>query len=137
MVEVGSCDHGPTAYHLRMVRVTGLDHIVLSVDDVEKTLAWYCDELGLVPMEVEEWRAGKALFPSARIDATTIIDFIPRQEAVAVKNLDHLCLVIEPTDDLAGFDVAAGPVSRSGAQGIATSFYVYDPDGNLVELRYY
>ena len=120
-----------------MVRVTGLDHIVLSVADTEKTLAWYCDELGLEPMLVEEWRAGEAPFPSARIDATTIIDFIPRQDAVAVKNLDHLCLVIEPTDDLAGFEILEGPVPRSGAQGMATSFYVFDPDGNLVELRYY
>ena len=120
-----------------MVRVTGLDHIVLAVADVEKTLAWYCDELGLEPMGVDEWRAGTALFPSARIDATTIIDFIPRQEDVAVKNVDHICLVIEPTDDLATLDVVQGPVPRGGAQGMATSFYVYDPDGNLVELRYY
>ena len=120
-----------------MVRVTGLDHIVLAVSDVEKTLAWYGDDLGLEPMQVDEWRAGTASFPSARIDATTIIDFIPRTEAVTTKNLDHLCLVVDPVEALEGFDVVQGPVPRSGAQGMATSFYVYDPDGNLVELRYY
>jgi catechol 2,3-dioxygenase-like lactoylglutathione lyase family enzyme len=119
-----------------MVRVTGLDHIVLAVADVEKTLAWYCD-LGLEPMQVEEWRAGEVPFPSARIDATTIIDFIPRSDAVDTQNLDHLCLVIEATDDLGHLEVLEGPVPRSGAQGMATSFYVRDPDGNLVELRYY
>lgn len=120
-----------------MVRVTGLDHIVLSVADVEKTLTWYCDQLGLEPMCVDEWRAGDAPFPSARVDATTIIDFIQRQDDVVVKNMDHLCLVIEPTDDFAGLDIVQGPVPRSGAQGTATSFYLFDPDGNLVELRYY
>ena len=120
-----------------MVRVTGLDHIVLAVSDVEKTLAWYCDELGLEPMELEEWRAGQAPFPSARIDLTTIIDFIPRTEAVTSKNLDHLCLVVEPNDDWSGFEIRSGPSQRSGAQGLATSVYVYDPDGNVVELRYY
>jgi len=122
-----------------MIRVTGLDHIVLSVADVEKTLAWYCDELGLEPMQVEEWRAGTAFFPSARINATTIIDFIPRRadEEVAAKNLDHFCLVVEPGADFSDFDVLEGPVPRLGAQGTATSFYVSDPDGNLVELRYY
>ncbi len=119
-----------------MVRVTGLDHIVLAVADVEQSLAWYCD-LGLEPMQVEEWRAGKVFFPSARIDATTIIDFIPRTDDVAVRNLDHLCLVIEPTDDLGPLEVLEGPVPRSGAQGMATSFYVRDPDANLVELRFY
>jgi catechol 2,3-dioxygenase-like lactoylglutathione lyase family enzyme len=118
------------------VRVTGLDHIVLAVGDVEKTLAWYCDELGLEPMQVDEWRAGKAFFPSARINATTIIDFIPRNGDVTAKNLDHFCIVVEPTD-FAGLDVLEGPVPRSGAQGVATSVYVHDPDGNLVELRYY
>jgi catechol 2,3-dioxygenase-like lactoylglutathione lyase family enzyme len=119
-----------------MPRVTGLDHIVLSVADVEKTLAWYCD-LGLAPMQVEEWRAGTAPFPSARIDATTIIDFVPRTADVTERNLNHLCLVIEPTEDFGALEIVQGPVPRSGAQGMATSFYVYDPDGNVVELRYY
>jgi len=119
-----------------MVRVTGLDHIVLSVSDVEKTLAWYCEVLGLEAMQLDEWRAGAASFPSARVSDTTIIDFIPRADGVSVKNLDHFCLVIEPTD-FAGLDIVEGPVPRSGAQGMATSVYVYDPDGNLVELRYY
>jgi catechol 2,3-dioxygenase-like lactoylglutathione lyase family enzyme len=120
-----------------MVRVTGLDHIVLAVSDVEKTLAWYSDELGLEPLRVEEWRAGQAPFPSARIDATTIIDFIPRNEAVTTRNLDHLCLVVEPNDDWSGFEVRSGPVQRVDVGGMATSVYVYDPDGNVVELRYY
>ena len=60
-----------------MVRVTGFDHLVLVVDDVERSLQWY-GELGLEPVRVEEWRAGKVPFPSLRVDATTIIDFIPR-----------------------------------------------------------
>jgi hypothetical protein len=48
-------------------------------------------------------------------------------------NVDHLCLVVEPTDlrDLG----ETGP--RFGAQGIGTSVYINDPDGNTVELRYY
>jgi catechol 2,3-dioxygenase-like lactoylglutathione lyase family enzyme len=120
-----------------MIRVTGLDHIVLAVADVERTLAWYCDELGLEAMQLEEWRAGTALFPSARVNATTIIDFIPRSADVEVKNLDHICLVVDPDADFSALDVVEGPVPRSGAQGVATSRYVYDPDGNLVELRFY
>ena len=52
------------------VRVTGFDHIVLRCSDVEVSLAFYCDELGLEPERVEEWRRGEVLFPSVRINAT-------------------------------------------------------------------
>lgn len=123
------------------MQVTALDHIVLVVTDVERALAWYCRELGLSGVRVEEWRQGKAPFPSARVDETTIIDFVPG-DADGKANLDHLCLVVEPLDFDAlakakRFDVVSGPDRRFGAQGDATSLYVRDPDGLVVELRYY
>jgi catechol 2,3-dioxygenase-like lactoylglutathione lyase family enzyme len=120
------------------VRVTGLDHIVLRVADVEASIAFYCDELGLEPERVEEWRRGEVLFPSVRIDATTLIDLFgaPRDG----QNLDHFCLVIEPTD----LDALAARFPGShkadglyGAQGFASSVYLHDPDGNTIELRSY
>ena len=121
------------------LRVTGLDHIVLTVADARRSLAWY-GALGLEPLRVAAWEAGEAPFPSVRIDATTIIDLVegPRTGA----NLDHLCLVVEPLDlaELAAspdLDVVEGPVARWGAQGMATSIYVRDPDTNVVELRHY
>jgi catechol 2,3-dioxygenase-like lactoylglutathione lyase family enzyme len=129
------------------VQVTGLDHVVLLVEDTERTLAWYCGELGLAGERVEEWRAGKVFFPSVRIDATTLIDVLPRAPGAgrapeSERNVDHVCLVIEPTDmqTLAAsgrFTVVDGPDTRWGAQGDATSLYVLDPDGNVVELRHY
>ncbi len=123
-----------------MVKAIGLDHIVLKVADVERSLAWYTSELGLEGERVEEWRRGEAPFPSARVDATTVIDLVNADRTG--ENVDHLCLVVDPTDSdaLAGsgrFDVLEGPVPRWGAQGWATSVYVRDPDGNLVELRHY
>jgi catechol 2,3-dioxygenase-like lactoylglutathione lyase family enzyme len=130
------------------IHVRGLDHIVLRCADVERTLAWYCDELGLRGERVDEWRAGETFFPSARIDAGTIIDFFPAGEhapaapPAAAANLDHLCLVIERADLDAiaasgRFEVVDGPAQRWGARGDGTSLYVRDPDGNVVELRYY
>lgn len=101
---------------------------------------WYLVELGLEPFRVDEWRAGTAPFPSARIDAGTIIDFI-RGEPTGDR-LDHICIVVEPTDLVAiaasgRFDVVDGPGTRSGARGDGTSLYVRDPEGLLVELRHY
>ncbi len=43
-----------------MLSVRGFDHLVLRCADVETTLAWYIDRIGLAPVRVEEWRAGKA-----------------------------------------------------------------------------
>jgi catechol 2,3-dioxygenase-like lactoylglutathione lyase family enzyme len=124
------------------MKVVGFDHLVLNVADVERSLAFYCGELGLEPLRVEQWRAGEVLFPSVRIDDTTILDLLAAERTG--DNVDHLCLVIRPTDlgALAAsgrFDVVGtGPVEGLfGAQGVATSLYVRDPDGNVVELRAY
>lgn len=122
------------------VRVKDLDHIVLNVQDVERSLTFYCGLLGLAPVRVEEWRAGKVSFPSVRINPNTIIDFFSRPRGES--NVDHICLAVEPLDwqeviDSGVFDVKEGPGTRSGARGSATSLYVYDPDGNTVELRWY
>ncbi|WP_425837881.1 VOC family protein [Streptomyces fractus] len=122
------------------MRVKALDHLVLNVADVDKSLEFYGGRLGLAPERVEEWRAGKVPFPSVRIDDSTVIDLFatPRTES----NVDHFCLVVEPLDwqevvDSGEFEVLEGPVPRWGARGQAQSVYVKDPDGNTVELRWY
>ncbi len=120
------------------MKVVGLDHVVVNCADVERSIAWYCGVLGLAPERVDEWRRGEVPFPSARIDASTLIDLFPAEPRG--KNVDHVCLVIEP-DDL---DVLAErfPGARRadglfGARGYASSLYVEDPDGNTIELRCY
>jgi catechol 2,3-dioxygenase-like lactoylglutathione lyase family enzyme len=122
------------------LNVEGLDHIVLNVANVERSLAWYVGELGLEGERVDEWRKNEAPFPSVRVDATTVIDLV--QVERTGENVNHVCLVIEPTDLEAlvasgRFHVLQGPVPRWGAQGVAQSVYVRDPDANLVELRHY
>lgn len=123
-----------------MLRVTALDHIVLVVGDVERSVAWYRDRLGLEVLRFDEWQAGRVPFPSVRVDEGTIIDILAGPRAGT--NVDHLCLVVEPTDLAAvaaagDVDVVEGPVTRWGARGDGTSLYVRDPDGNMVELRHY
>jgi catechol 2,3-dioxygenase-like lactoylglutathione lyase family enzyme len=122
------------------VRVVALDHVVLDVADVERSLAFYCDELGLAPERVGQWRRGEILFPSVRVDAHTIIDLLAAPRSG--ENADHLCLVVEPVDleavkSSGRFEVVDGPATRFGARGDGTSLYVQDPDGNTVELRHY
>ena len=126
------------------MRVQALDHIVLAVADVERSLAWYCGELGLEPVRADEWRAGDAPFPSARVSAETIIDLIERGADTPVGgSLDHFCLVVS-ADDLAEvrasgrFEIARDPdFALYGARGLADGLYIRDPDGHEIELRAY
>lgn len=122
------------------MRVTGIDHVVLNVEDAERSVAWYCEVLGLVPERLEEWRRGEAPFVSLRVDTTTIIDVF--QAPRTGENLDHVALVVEDVDldELATsgqVDVQMGPADLFGAQGTGRGLYIRDPDGNRVELRTY
>lgn len=122
------------------VRVVGFDHLVLRVADVERSLAWYRDRLGLAVERDEAWRRGEVLFPSLRIDADTVIDLLAGERSGT--NVDHVCLVLDSFDpDVAAasgdWDVVVPPMDVWGARGMGRSLYVHDPDGNVVELRSY
>ena len=132
-----------------LVKITEMDHIVLRTNDVEESLRFYTEVLGLQAERVEQWRAGEVRFPSARINADTIIDFFASDEIPSgrddVRNQDHFCMVIDETDmdalkarfEDAGIDIQAGPGKRWGSHGDGISLYIYDPDDNVVELRHY
>jgi catechol 2,3-dioxygenase-like lactoylglutathione lyase family enzyme len=123
------------------VRVIGLDHVVLNVIDVERSLSYYCDVLGLGAERVEAWRQGDVLFPYVRIDPGTIIDLLQAPRAGG-ENVDHLCLVLPAADweealRTPGIEVISGPAELFGARGNGMAFYTRDPDGNAIELRHY
>ena len=132
-----------------LVKITEMDHIVLRTRDVEESLRFYTEVLGLQPERVEQWRAGEIRFPSARLNADTIIDFFASDNIPmgkdGPKNQDHFCMVIDYTDmeqlkerfEDAGIEIQAGPGKRWGSHGDGISLYIYDPDDNVVELRHY
>lgn len=132
-----------------LVKITEMDHIVLRTRDVEQSLRFYTEVLGLQPERVAQWRAGEVRFPSARLNPDTIIDFFASENLPETKdaprNQDHFCMVINPTDmetlktqfEAIGIEIQAGPGQRWGAHGNGTSLYIYDPDQNIVELRHY
>ena len=130
-----------TAESTAAVTVLNLDHVVLSVHDPEVSLAWYTGVLGLTPLRVEEYRAGKAPFPSVQVSPGVIIDLDARTPRSGT-NVAHFCLVLQEIDlvELAAsgaFTGVTGPFRRWGALGPADLIYVEDPDGNVIELRHY
>ena len=138
---------------MKPIRITELDHIVLNVKDIDRSLAFYTQVLGLGAERVDEFRAGKIGFPSVRINEHTIIDLsvskepgaLPKSEGKTLGNLNHFCLVVDQEDFTGIVDylkahsvpIVQGPISRWGARGRATSVYFLDPDGNEVEIHCY
>ncbi|MEU7055602.1 VOC family protein [Streptomyces sp. NPDC046197] len=134
-----------------------LDHVVLWVRDPVAAADFYDKAVGLEPLKVTEFAAGKVSFPSVRLNEETILDLapldlvphmnmLPGAAESAGHPVNHVCLALSADD----FDALharlrehAVPVSEfsydsSGARGNARrSFYFRDPDGNVFEARHY
>ncbi|MFT7649171.1 MAG: catechol 2,3-dioxygenase-like lactoylglutathione lyase family enzyme [Candidatus Poriferisodalaceae bacterium] len=125
-----------------MIRVAGIDHIVLNVADGERAMDWYRDRLGAEPVRYDEWKAGDAPFLSLRLNEATIIDLLVTERTG--ENMNHFALWVEATDAeieelLAHDDVEHVRTFDSlfGAQGYGPAVYIKDLDGNQVELKRY
>lgn len=134
-----------------MFTFKAMDHIVLNVQDMDRTLDFYMNILGLPGERLEAFQKGDVPFPSVRVNADTVIDLFPidpqppAAQGDQRAQLNHFCLVIDAADlssviaHLQRHDVAIveGPATRWGAHGHATSIYVLDPENRKVELRVY
>lgn len=124
-----------------------LDHVVLRVRDAAAMQAFYCDVLGCAVERRQEalglvqLRAGRSLIDLVAVDGS-----IGRMGGAAPgaegRNMDHLCLRAEPFDraaivaHLQAHAVRIGEFGmRYGAEGAGPSQYLFDPEGNLVELK--
>ena len=129
------------------IKPVGLDHVVLRVADMDRAIRFYCEVLGCrvekrqVPIGLVQLRAGRSL-----IDLVDVAGTIGREGGAAPgaegRNMDHLCIRVEPFDGKAiqahlnSHGVDPGEVvSRSGAEGDGPSLYLSDSEGNTVELK--
>jgi extradiol dioxygenase family protein len=129
-----------------------MDHIVLNVENEENMMAFYSEVLQMKPERIQEYNAGKVPFPSVRLNSDTIIDLFPKkmwqkstQAEQGRANLNHYCIALNKAEwdnlmerlEANNVDIEEGPVPRWGAHGTGTSIYFRDPEGNLIEARYY
>jgi catechol 2,3-dioxygenase-like lactoylglutathione lyase family enzyme len=130
------------------VSITALDHFVLRVRDLDRSVAFYRDVLGL-PIEcLEEYRAGTRPFVSARIGGQ-LLDLVPDPTYDPSAGLQsggfmHLCVrvkgalardVLPRVHDRGVPVIEDTPMIRLGATGYGLSIYIRDPDGYIVELK--
>ena len=130
-----------------MIAIREIDHVVLRVRDLERSLAFYRDVLGcaveLARPNIGLWqlRAGRSMIDLVPVDGKLgAAGGAPPGEQG--RNVDHVCLRVEPFDEaairahLAAHGVKAGSTEqRVGAEGTGPSIYVEDPDGNVIELK--
>lgn len=125
------------------LRLAGLDHIVLTVRDIEASCAFYERALG---MEVVRMASGRTAlhFAGHKINLHRAgAEFVPHAAHPAPGTGDFCLLTDLPMETVVahleerGVAIELGPVEREGARGPMISAYFRDPDGNLVELARY
>lgn len=125
------------------LRAVQLDHLVLTVQDVEASVAFYERALG---MQAVTFGAGRRalVFGTQKINLHPADAPLKPHAAAPTRGSADLCFVIDVPVPSAiehlralGVAVEQGPVARTGARGPITSAYFRDPDGNLIEVSNY
>ena len=125
------------------VRIDRIDHLVLTVDDVARSVAFYVKVLGMTETTFGGDR--KALvFGSSKINLHQRGREFEPKAATPTPGSADLCLVADDPLEVVvaeltaiGIAIEEGPVRRTGARGPMRSVYIRDPDGNLLELSNY
>jgi catechol 2,3-dioxygenase-like lactoylglutathione lyase family enzyme len=128
------------------MKITAADHANWRVRDLEASLRFYRDVLGLTPFGLEEYHRGERPLVSLRVTEDFILHLTPTTEDFEPDaGYDHLALLVEGTerDELAvylesrGFEIEKKFDSITGARGEGPALYVRDPDGYRIELKFY
>jgi len=128
------------------IHIREIDHVVIRATNIETLARFYCDVLGCSlekeqrELGLTQLRAGRSLIDLLQVGAK--LDRAENSAPGAGRNMDHLCLRIESFDaealtaHLAAHGARIGEQGvRYGADGFGLSLYLFDPEGNMVELK--
>jgi len=125
------------------VRIDRFDHLVLTVADIDATVTFYEQVLGMRPVTFGDGRRALT-FGTSKINLHQAgHEFEPKAARPTPGSADVCLIAAAPLDqvcaDLAahGVTIEEGPVARTGATGPIRSVYLRDPDGNLIEISNY
>ncbi len=126
-----------------MLQIDRLDHLVLTVANVDATCAFYERALGMVRVEFAGGRRALA-FGAQKINLHPAgAEFEPKARHPTPGSADLCFITTTPLPEVqrhlaaAGVAVIEGPVRRTGATGPILSVYFRDPDFNLIEVSTY
>jgi catechol 2,3-dioxygenase-like lactoylglutathione lyase family enzyme len=126
-----------------MMEVLGMDHLVLTVASIERTVAFYTEVLGL---RAETFGDGRQAlhFGEQKFNLHEAgHEFEPKAARPVPGSVDICLVVATPIDEVVALlaernvPIVEGPVDRTGARGKIRSVYLRDPDNNLIELASY
>ena len=129
------------------IHIREIDHVVIRASDAAAMTRFYCDVLGCSvekeqrDLGLTQLRAGRSLIDLLQVGGK--LDHAANGKPGAGRNMDHLCLRVEAFDaaalksHLAGHGARLGgdEALRYGADGFGMSLYLFDPEGNMVELK--
>jgi catechol 2,3-dioxygenase-like lactoylglutathione lyase family enzyme len=125
------------------MRIDRIDHLVLTVADLDRTVAFYTQALGLTAETFGEGRTA-LVFGRQKINLHVAgAELEPRAAHPGTGTADFCLITGTPPDEVrrqlaaAGVPIEVGPVTKQGALGPMTSVYIRDPDQNLVEIAVY
>ena len=125
------------------MQINRIDHLVLTVTDIDRTVEFYTRILGMKKIEFGEGRVALTC-GEQKINLHQLgKEFEPKAEQVKAGSAD-LCFIIDTPIAQAiehlqqhGVELIEGPINRTGASGKIISAYLRDPDGNLLEVSNY
>ena len=125
-----------------------IDHIVMNVSDMSKTIDFYCSVLGTTMVEFVPptgSTARKSLhFGKQKINLhAAALPYVPHAKSPQAGSVDLCFISFQPLDEWQahltnhGVPIEEGPVLKNGANGALMSLYIRDPDANLIEISNY
>ena len=126
-----------------MININRLDHLVLTVKDIDKTVTFYTEVLGMKKEIFKESRVALK-YGNQKINLHQLgNEFEPKAKNVKEGSAD-LCFIIDTPIlqakkyiESLNIEIEEGIVNRTGATGEIESIYLRDPDMNLIELSNY
>jgi len=125
------------------MEIDRLDHLVLTVRDIDRTVKFYQAVLGMQEVRFGQGRVSLS-YGKQKINLHKQgKEFEPKAHNPMPGSAD-LCFITNTPIEQAmehvkaqGVEIIEGPVGRTGALGPITSFYFRDPDNNLIEVSEY
>lgn len=122
------------------MEVTKLDHIVLTVKDIQTTVSFYTSVLGMKLERFGRDRVGLT-YATGRINLHEFGNELEPKAGKPTPGSSDLCFIVSmPLNEVrthvesVGVTIIKGPVVRTGSNGPIESLYFRDPDQNLIEV---